>query len=108
MGDEERFVVGFLDESRPKTTSNTAGVWSFEKPEKKRNTTNYQANTFGFYPLNGESVVEFKENSYVRILKHLSLAPRFSLGAKYANSYTGIVYEEFAVNKDTGRYFFGA
>ncbi|KXB00855.1 hypothetical protein AKJ43_03885 [candidate division MSBL1 archaeon SCGC-AAA261D19] len=52
-----------MDESRPKTTSNTVRVWAFGDPEKRRNTTSYQANTFGFYPLNGEGVVEFKENS---------------------------------------------
>ncbi|KXA99384.1 hypothetical protein AKJ41_05530 [candidate division MSBL1 archaeon SCGC-AAA259O05] len=63
LEEEERVIIGFLDESRPKTTSNTVRVWAFEDPEKKRNTTKYQANTFGFYPLNGESVVEFKENS---------------------------------------------
>ena len=52
-----------MDESRPKTTSNTERVWSFEKPEKEKNTTSYQANTFGFYSPNGKSVAAFKENS---------------------------------------------
>ncbi len=63
LEDEKGCIVGFLDESRPKTTSNTVRVWAFEKPEKRKNTTHYQANTFGFYPLNGKHVVEFKENS---------------------------------------------
>ncbi|KXB04640.1 hypothetical protein AKJ49_01870, partial [candidate division MSBL1 archaeon SCGC-AAA382A03] len=63
LEDENGFILGFLDESRPKTTSNTQRFWSFEKPEKERNTTNFQANTFGFYSPNGKSVVTFKENS---------------------------------------------
>lgn len=63
LEDQKGCIFGFLDESRPKTTSNTQRFWSFEKPEKERNTTNYQANTFGFYSPNGESVVTFKENS---------------------------------------------
>lgn len=29
----------------------------------KKNTTKMKANTFGFYAINGESVVDFKENS---------------------------------------------
>ena len=28
-----------------------------------KNTTKYKANTFGFYSINGEAVVDFKENS---------------------------------------------
>lgn len=60
LEDEKGCILGFMDESRPKTTSNTQRVWSFEKPEKKRNTTNYQANTFGFYSPNGKSVAAFK------------------------------------------------
>ncbi len=34
----------------------------FNKPSAKKNTTK-RANTFGFYAINGESVVDFKENS---------------------------------------------
>lgn len=63
LEDESGFILGFLDESSPQTDSNTQRVWSFEKPEKKKNTTNYRANTFGFYSPNGKSVASFKENS---------------------------------------------
>jgi len=45
----KRFILGFLDECRPQTASNTQRVWSFGKPKVRRNTTHYQANTFGFY-----------------------------------------------------------
>ncbi len=38
-------------------------MWSFRKPEKIRNTTKYRANTFGFYTINGNSVIKFYENS---------------------------------------------
>ncbi|MHC1567757.1 MAG: transposase, partial [Candidatus Syntropharchaeia archaeon] len=37
--------------------------WSFNKPSVKKNTTKMRANTFGFYAINGKSVVDFKENS---------------------------------------------
>ena len=38
-------------------------MWSFNKPVVKKNTTKIKANTFGFYAINGESVVDFKEDS---------------------------------------------
>jgi len=38
-------------------------LWSFNKPVVKKNTTKIKANTFGFYAINGESVVDFKEDS---------------------------------------------
>jgi vacuolar-type H+-ATPase subunit I/STV1 len=41
----------------------TLRMWSFRKPEKIRNTTKYRANTFGFYTINGNSVIRFYENS---------------------------------------------
>jgi hypothetical protein len=59
MGDQ---IIGFLDEPS-QTTSNTVRMWSFRKPEKIRNTTKYRANTFGFYTINGNSVIKFYENS---------------------------------------------
>jgi transposase len=58
-----RFMVGFLDECRPQTGSNTRRVWSFGDPEIRKDTTKYKANTFGFYAPWGGSVVCFKENS---------------------------------------------
>jgi len=59
----KRFLFGFMDECRPQTDSNTQRVWSFGKPEIKKNTTRYKANTFGFYAPTGESLISFKENS---------------------------------------------
>jgi transposase len=56
-------IVGFLDETSPQTRDNKQRVWSFSKPRKSKNTTQYRANTFGFYPLNGREVVDFKERS---------------------------------------------
>ncbi|MFZ2455313.1 MAG: IS630 family transposase [Candidatus Altiarchaeia archaeon] len=60
---EKEAVVGFLDEASPQTKDNTQRVWSFTKPKKSKNTAYYKANTFGFYPLNGKEVLEFKEQS---------------------------------------------
>jgi putative transposase len=56
-------VIGFLDESSPQTTANTQRLLSFKKPIIFKNTTKYKANTFGFYALNGVSVIDFKDHS---------------------------------------------
>jgi putative transposase len=56
-------IVGFLDESSPQTTSNTQRFLSFGKPTILKNTTKLRANAFGFYALNGVSVIDFKEHS---------------------------------------------
>ncbi|WP_242492688.1 IS630 family transposase [Methanolobus psychrotolerans] len=60
---DDNCVVGFLDESSPQTTSNTVRLWSFNKPVMFKNTTKLKANSFGFYSLNGNSVIDFKEHS---------------------------------------------
>lgn len=60
---EKEAIIGFLDEASPQTKDNTQRVWSFTKPKKSKNTAYYKANTFGFYPLNGKEVLEFKEKS---------------------------------------------
>jgi len=57
------FIIGFLDESSPQLNANTQRLWSSNKPSVKKNTTKMRANTFGFYAINGESVVDFKEDS---------------------------------------------
>jgi transposase len=59
----EDCVIGFLDESSPQTTANTVRLWSFDKPVMFKNTTRLKANSFGFYALNGNSVIDFKEHS---------------------------------------------
>ena len=38
-------------------------MWAFGKPKKEKNTTKLRANTFGFYSLNGNSVIDFKNRS---------------------------------------------
>jgi putative transposase len=52
-----------LDESSPQTTANTQRLLSFQKPVIYKNTTKYKANAFGFYALNGASVIDFKDHS---------------------------------------------
>ncbi|RZB32752.1 MAG: hypothetical protein AEth_00430 [Candidatus Argoarchaeum ethanivorans] len=55
--------MGFFDESSPQTTSNTQKLWSFGKPVIYKNTSKLRANTFGFYPINGRSVIGFRKRS---------------------------------------------
>lgn len=55
--------MGFFDESSPQTTANTQRLLSFEKLVVYKNTTKYKANAFGFYPLNGVPVIDFKDHS---------------------------------------------
>ena len=38
-------------------------LWSFRKPEITKDTSKYRANTFGFYSINGNSVVDFQDHS---------------------------------------------
>ncbi len=57
------YVIGFLDETSPQLNANSQRLWSFSKPVVKKNTTRLKANTFGFYAINGNSVVDFKEHS---------------------------------------------
>lgn len=61
MGEDT--VIGFFDETSPQTSSNTQRLWSFTKPTIYKNTTRLRANSFGFYALNGNSAIDFKENS---------------------------------------------
>jgi len=56
-------LLGFFDETRPQTAPNTQRVWSTNKAHSIKDTTNYKANTFGFYAPAGNSVLEFMENS---------------------------------------------
>ena len=56
-------IIGFIDESSPQTTSNTMGLWSFDRPEITKNTSKFRANTFGFYSPNGISIADFHDNS---------------------------------------------
>ncbi len=38
-------------------------MWSFWKPEKIKNTSKYRANSFGFYSINGNSIIRFYDTS---------------------------------------------
>ena len=60
---KEKDIVGFLDESSPQTMSNTQKFWSFGKPVIYKNTTKLKANSFGFYPINGTTVIGFRKRS---------------------------------------------
>jgi transposase len=60
---EEEIAIGFIDETRPQNTSNTARVWSFGKVRIIKNTTKFKTNTIGFYAIKGESLKEFLDNS---------------------------------------------
>ena len=60
---DANIIVGFLDETSPQTTANTQRLLSFQKPIIYKNTTKYKANAFGFYPINGTPVIDFKEHS---------------------------------------------
>lgn len=59
----EESIIGFFDETAPQTTANTVRLWSFRKPEIIKDTSKYRANTFGFYSLNGKSVIDFQDHS---------------------------------------------
>lgn len=60
---EEEIGIGFVDESSPQTTANTARVWSFERPTIIKNTERLKANAIGVYPLRGKAVIHFGEDS---------------------------------------------
>jgi transposase len=58
-------AIGFVDETAPQLTANTVRVWSFGKPELKKNTQKMKANTMGFYPIKGKSAREFTVDSKI-------------------------------------------
>lgn len=57
-------VVGFLDEAWPRPTDNSRRLWAFEKPtlNKETPTPSFDDVVFGFYALNGDSVVACKDD----------------------------------------------
>ena len=60
----EKSVIRFLYESAPQTTVHVVRLWYFSKPEIIRDASKYKANKFGFYALNGNSVVDFDMDLY--------------------------------------------
>lgn len=57
----DQFIVGFLDEASS-VTRTTPRLWSFRKPVLVKNTSVSRVNIYGFYTINGRSVVDFKED----------------------------------------------
>jgi transposase len=55
--------MGFMDQSSPQTTANAVRMWSFSKPTITKDTKKYKSNTFGFYAVKGNSVIDFPEHS---------------------------------------------
>ena len=55
-------IVGFLDEAWPQPTDNYHRLWAFDTPTLRKEipTDNFDDAVFGFYALNGESVVACK------------------------------------------------
>ncbi|EMA01131.1 IS630-type transposase ISHwa7, partial [Haloarcula vallismortis ATCC 29715] len=56
-------TVGFFDETFPKPEDVYQRVWDFETPSQQVSTDRFDANTFGFYALNGADAVELMPNS---------------------------------------------
>lgn len=60
---EEEIAIGFIDETRPQSTPNTARIWSFGKVRSIKISSKFKSNTSGFYAIKGESVEEFLDHS---------------------------------------------
>jgi transposase len=60
---KNEIAFGFVDETSPQTTANTARVWHVGSADSTKNTTRYKANAVGFYALIGHSVSEFLPDS---------------------------------------------
>lgn len=54
-------VIGFFDASHPQPYDNSRRVWYVDDPHVERPLVKTMDSTVGFYILNGESVVTFKE-----------------------------------------------
>jgi len=60
---DEGCMVGFFDETFPKPEDVYQRVWDFETLLQKVSVDRFDANTFGFYALNGADAVELMPNS---------------------------------------------
>ena len=56
-------VWGFTDESAQRINANTVRVWSKGKPVRKMNSDRVNVNVFGFYAVQGGSVIAFPGSS---------------------------------------------
>lgn len=59
----EDFVLGFADESAQSINVSTCRVWSIGKPIRRANSDRTHTNTFGFYAMNGVSVIYQPDSS---------------------------------------------
>ena len=88
-------IIGFFDESAPRTTANTARLWSFRKPEIIKDTSKYRANTFGFYAINGNSIVNFQDHSRKENVTYFITAIRDKNSEKHIVIILGIQITSF-------------
>jgi hypothetical protein len=56
-------TVGFFDETFPKPEDVSQRMWDFGTPSQEVSVDRFDANTFGFYALNGADAVELMPNS---------------------------------------------
>jgi hypothetical protein len=73
----EKMCIGFADESSPQLYANSARLWSFERGlHKKVNTDKKRRNCFGFYALQGNSVLNFIAKGNQQTMKRMLEAIR--------------------------------
>lgn len=71
------FAIGFADEFAPQLHHNRARLWSvFTGRVRPLNTTRVSQSTFGFYALQGQSVVEFMANGKAPTIRDMLRAVR--------------------------------
>lgn len=78
-------AFGFADESSPQANSNKARWWSFyKKPRKVNSNKSLRYNTFGFYALQGQSVVrEIADSKAERFVTCLEMIRNANPTARY-------------------------
>ena len=87
----EQVALGFADESSPIANSNTARLWSFfHKPRLVNSNKSLRHNTFGFYALQGKSVVMEIESSQAETFKVCLQAIK---QANQQASYTVVIWD---------------
>ena len=71
------FAIGFADEFAPQLHHNRARLWSLFKDKiRPLNTTRVSQSTFGFYAIQGQSVLEFMTNGKAASMKLMLQAVR--------------------------------
>lgn len=73
------FAIGFADEFAPQLQHNRARLWSvYKEKTRPQNSTRVSQSTFGFYAIQGQSVVEFpadgKAGSFLALLESVRAA----------------------------------